>query len=276
MTINNEPILAWFSCGATSAVACKYALALYKNVRIIYIETHSAHQDNERFIQECENWYNTKIERHENHKYKNVLDVISKEKFINSPFGAPCTYHLKKEVRYQIEKDCGSWGGQVWGFDFSKKEINRAIRLQEQNTENKPLFPLIEKQLTKENCLSILIEAGIDLPTMYTLGYKNNNCIGCVKGGIAYWNKIRRDFPETFMKMAEIERKINATCIKDKNGKVFLDSLDPDRGKEEAPLVPECSLMCQIEFENLIDKNVEEVLNGNKSIYIDNNQKPKL
>ena len=193
-------------------------------------------------------------------------------KFINSPFGAACTYHLKKEVRYQIEKECGCWGGQVWGFEFSKKEINRAIRLQEQNPENKPLFPLIEKQLTKENCLSILLEAGIALPAMYTLGYKNNNCIGCVKGGIAYWNKIRRDFPETFKKMAEIEREINATCIKDKDGKVFLDTLNPSRGKEETPLVPECSLMCQIEFENLIDKNVEEVLKGNKSIYINNNQ----
>lgn len=31
---------------------------------------------------------------------------------------------------------------------------------------------------------------------MYDLGYANNNCIGCVKGGIGYWNKIRIDFPE--------------------------------------------------------------------------------
>ena len=43
---------------------------------------------------------------------------------------------------------------------------------------------------------------------MYKLGYNNNNCIGCVKGGQAYWNKIRIDFPETFNKMAKLENLI--------------------------------------------------------------------
>ncbi len=37
---------------------------------------------------------------------------------------------------------------------------------------------------------------------MYDLGYPNNNCIGCVKGGMGYWNKIRKDFPEVFQKRA--------------------------------------------------------------------------
>ena len=35
-------------------------------------------------------------------------------------------------------------------------------------------------------------------PLMYDLGYPNNNCIGCVKGGMGYWNHIRKDFPEVF------------------------------------------------------------------------------
>lgn len=56
-------VIAWFSCGATSAVACKIALTLYSDVRIVYIETHSGHPDNERFIRDCERWYGRKIER---------------------------------------------------------------------------------------------------------------------------------------------------------------------------------------------------------------------
>ena len=32
------------------------------------------------------------------------------------------------------------------------------------------------------------------------MGYNNNNCIGCIKGGMGYWNKIRVDFPEVFEK----------------------------------------------------------------------------
>lgn len=38
-------IIAWFSCGVTSAVACKIALSLYNDVHIYYIETGSGHPD---------------------------------------------------------------------------------------------------------------------------------------------------------------------------------------------------------------------------------------
>lgn len=34
-------IIAWFSCGVTSAVACKIALSLYEDVQLYYIETGS-------------------------------------------------------------------------------------------------------------------------------------------------------------------------------------------------------------------------------------------
>ena len=39
--------LAWFSCGVTSAVACKLAIDKYgDDVDIWYIETGAAHSDN--------------------------------------------------------------------------------------------------------------------------------------------------------------------------------------------------------------------------------------
>ena len=42
---------------------------------------------------------------------------------------------------------------------------------------------------------------------MYDMGYPNNNCIGCVKGGMGYWNHIRKDFPEVFDSRAKLERE---------------------------------------------------------------------
>lgn len=261
-------IIAWFSCGATSAVACKYALQLYENVRIVYIETHTGHPDNERFISDCEAWYGQPIERRESRKYHNVADVLTRTHYINGADGAPCSYHLKKEVRYELEKEIGEWEGQVWGYEFSKHEINRAIRHQEQNPDNKPLFPLIEKKLSKQDCLGILWKAGITLPAMYRLGYHNNNCIGCVKGGMGYWNKIRKDFPDTFKSMSEIEREVGASCLKDENGRVFLDELDPNRGLKDGPIVPECSIICQMEYEEFIDPRVESIMKGEKSVYL--------
>ena len=81
-------IIAWFSCGATSAVACKKALQQYDNVRIIYIETNSGHPDNERFLKECEQWYGQEIERWHNCIYHNVDDVLIRKAYINGPHGA--------------------------------------------------------------------------------------------------------------------------------------------------------------------------------------------
>lgn len=49
--------------------------------------------------------------------------------------------------------------------------------------------------------------AGINIPVMYQLGY---NCIGCLKGSMGYWNKIRIDFPDMFKERAEDERLIGA------------------------------------------------------------------
>ena len=85
---------------------------------------------------------------------------------------------------------------------------------------------------------------------MYDLGYPNNNCIGCVKGGMGYWNKIRVDFPEVFKKRAELEREIGHSCL---NG-VFLDELEPDRGNMNLEVFPDCSIMCYLAESDNEDK----------------------
>ena len=79
------------------------------------------------------------------------------------------------------------------------------------------------------------------MPTI--LGYKNNNCIGCVKGGMGYWNKIRVDFPDVFERRAVLERRIEGTCIKG----VYLDELAEDRGHKQAPICEDCGIFCELE-----------------------------
>ena len=53
--------LGWFSCGVTSAVACKIAIDEGKDVDLWYLETGAEHEDNKRFIKDCENWYKKEI-----------------------------------------------------------------------------------------------------------------------------------------------------------------------------------------------------------------------
>lgn len=255
--------LAWFSCGITSAVACKLAIEQYgkENVILIYIEIDSAHPDNERFIKDCEKWFGVEILRRRSEKYKDQFDVIEKVKYVNGVNGAPCTLQLKKNVRYSIEKEF-DFDGQIFGFEFVKKEINRAIRFAEQYPNSKPFYPLIDAKLTKEMCADIILMNGIKLPTMYELGFHNNNCIGCVKGGKGYWNHIRKHFPLHFDKMVELENLVGNSCIKN----TFLKDLNPKAGIHKPPITPDCGTFCEIEFADIIDKRTNEIITGLKSM----------
>lgn len=89
-------IIAWFSCGVTSAVACKIALSLYDDVQLYYIETGSGHPDNARFLSDCERWYDQPIHIIRSDKYTCVADVLRKG-FINGAHGAACTLELKRK-----------------------------------------------------------------------------------------------------------------------------------------------------------------------------------
>lgn len=260
---SENKIIAWFSAGITSAVACKLSVKKYgkENVKIIYIKIDSAHLDNDRFIKDCERWYGQKIHSIQSEKYSDQFDVSLKTKYINGPSGAPCTLHLKKKVRYKIEEQFKD-RSQIFGFEYEKKEINRAIRFSQQYPQAKPIFPLIEENLTKEMCADILLKNGIRLPKMYELGFHNNNCIGCVKGGKGYWNHIRVHFPEKFNQMIEVENTIGHSCIKG----TFLKDLNRNAGRHKPPILPDCGTFCEIEFAEIIDSRAEEVFTGLKSM----------
>ena len=257
--------LAWFSAGITSAVACKLAVEKHDDVQMWYIHIDTHHEDNWRFIADCERWIGQKINIIQHNKFKSQFDVIRNRQYINGPYGAPCTQLLKKEMRYELEKRL-SPNAQIFGFEYSTGEINRAIRFKEQWPDTKPIFPLIENRISKEECAGIVIGAGIQLPEMYRIGYNNNNCIGCVKGGKGYWNKIRQDFPDVFDEMSKAEREIGATCLKDSDGRVYLDDLDPNEGRETPPVVADCGIFCQVEFAHLMDSRTEKIMNGEMEI----------
>jgi hypothetical protein len=104
------------------------------------------------------------------------------------------------------------------------------------------IFPLVEKSISKEHAHEILRASGIKRPEMYDLGYPNNNCIGCVKGGRGYWNQIRTDFPEVFWERSKMEREIGHSCI---NG-IFLDELDPGDGRASKIILDDCGIFCQL------------------------------
>ena len=234
--------VCWFSCGAASAVATKIALASTKGEIIIaYTEVMEEHPDNKRFLKDCEKWFGQEILILGNDKYERSIYKVFEKNYIRTPKGAPCTRSLKKQVRQRFERIDDK---QVFGY--TAEEQTRLDRFIDANSDVNIWCPLIDKGLTKEDCLAMLENANIQLPEMYRLGYHNNNCIGCVKGGMGYWNKIKVDFPEVFDKMAKLERFKKQTIFKDR----YLDELKPDDGNYPQEQSIECSIFCQMAEED--------------------------
>ncbi|HET7736739.1 MAG TPA: hypothetical protein VFK52_12235 [Nocardioidaceae bacterium] len=199
----------------------------------------SEHPDNERFADDCAAWFGQEIHTIKSPKYRDTWQVWEERRYLVGPTGALCTVELKKKARFMVERD---YDVQIFGY--TADEVRRADRFRLQNPEVRLLTPLIDRGLTKRDCLAMIDRAGIELPAMYQLGYRNNNCIGCVKGGMGYWNKIRRDFPDVFDRMASLERSLDATVLRDNGEPMFLDALDPERGNHADEPDMECSLLC--------------------------------
>lgn len=226
--MKNKKIICWWSGGITSAVACKVALDLFglDSCRIIMIDTKNEDEDTYRFKKDCEKWYSKSIEiiTGIGETYNSIQDVWIKHKSLNVATGAICSTQLKRKVREDWQKE-NEFDHQVFGFEFDKKEFNRANGLSINHPKTKAIYPLLMMGYNKDDCLRVVQEAGIEIPRMYQLGFRNNNCFktGCVQGGIGYWQKMQKDFPNKFDAMAEIEHKLTdlkgepVTMLKDQS-----------------------------------------------------------
>lgn len=276
-----KDIICWWSGGITSSVACKLAIDIFglDRCRVIMLDTGNEHKDTYRFLKDCEKWYGLEIELFKSEDYKNIQETWYKHLSLNTANGAICSYMLKRRVREKWEKT-NYFTHQVFGFEFEKKELNRAKAMGLNHPQTKPIFPLIDSKLTKKDCLKIVQDRGIKIPEAYSMGFLNNNCLntGCVQGGIGYWKKIQKEIPELYEKMAKVEHDLTdlkgkpVTMLKDQSATaklsgielVFLKphkdypqhkSLDEIKGRPIKPL-QECNGFCGIN--DLNDKNQTE------------------
>ncbi len=253
----NARIVSWFSCGAASAVATKLALEEVPDTEIYYCEIKEEHPSNSQFLRDCEDWFGKSIVILGNDEFnRSAKDVFLKTRFLVGPNGARCTAELKRSVRWSNARADDI---NILGYTLGEEKRLERLLATEPLTQFWPI--LIQRGISKSDCLGILQSVGIELPKMYRLGYKNNNCIGCVKGQAGYWNKIRRDFPEVFQEMARIERELDRKICKiewRENGKrhlkrVFLDELPTDVGSYAIEPEIECGITCIDTLEGLME-----------------------
>lgn len=260
--VNNTRIICWFSCGAASACAAKLVLqanddrkigadGTRKQIIIARNWVKEEHHDNDRFQIDCEKWLGQNIIHVSDEKFNgSFLEVQKALKAIKFTHGAPCTRLLKKEQRKKFQQT-----GDIHVFGLHVGEESRIEDFLDDEPTVRVWLPLVEQGMTKADCHKMIADADIEQPEMYKLGYKNNNCIGCVKGGMGYWNKIRQDFPQAFHKQAHMERIIgHSVCKKEgqrtAEGKrtsipVYLDELPPDAGNYKSEPSIKCGIICE-------------------------------
>lgn len=192
-----------------------------------------------------EQWIGHKIELAKNPKYPdcNINDVMKKRRFMSGPKGAPCTIELKKKARQHWEK-VNKPDQHVLGFTVEEQDRHDRFVL----TERENVIPvLIDQKLNKQDCMDKIVAAGIVPPRIYSLGYPNANCIGCVKAtSPTYWNLVRKTHPYVFNQRAKLSRELGAKLVRVKGKRIQLDELDPKaKGRPLATMKIECGIFCE-------------------------------
>lgn len=247
-------IVAQFSCGAASAVATKLALADYAathDVQILNAFLANEHEDNRRFLSDCEAWFDRPVTVLRDEKYgADIIEVFRRERFMKSQYGAPCTKLLKRRLL-----DSWKQPGDVMVFGYTAEEVDRLDDFRERNPDRPVIAPLIDRGLGKEDCKAMIQRAGIELPLMYRMGYENANCIGCVKGGEGYYRAIREDFPEQFEELCKVQDELGPGSYLHRNRKTEERFGLRDLG--EGPIrrnekLPSCSFFCEMAEADII------------------------
>lgn len=241
-------VVCQFSCGAASAVATKLALAQYGDTHEVLIVNAfivEEDEDNRRFLADCEAWFGRSVTVLRDEKYgASVFEVWRRRRFMKGPRGAPCSTELKRKLLATISQP-----GDIDVLGMTAEEAGRLDDLRERSPGRTIISPLVERGLTKDDCLEMVRRAGIELPLMYRQGFENANCPHCPKGGEGYWNRVRFIRPESFRRTMEMQESIGDGAYffrnRDTGERFGLKDLDPSAGRHDEP-APSCSFFCEL------------------------------
>jgi len=232
-------LVVWFSCGAASACALK--LVAHRDPIAVYCDTSkNENADNARFRRDVEKWTGIQITSISNPKYSTIEEVFAAKKYMSGIAGAPCTVAMKKIPRFAFQKP-----DDIHIFGYTMDEKKRIAKFEEDNHDLHLEWPLVQAGMVKNDCYTMLINAGIILPHKYLQGFDNNNCDGCVKATSPhYWNLVRKYTPDVFTHRCIQSRQLGVKLVRLKGVRIFLDELPPNEKevvKENLSCGPQCS-----------------------------------
>lgn len=253
-------IICWFSDGIASAIMTKLVLREHTDALVVNCDTGSEDEDNYRFRDECARWFGREITVLKNDAFEDNHAVWTKRRYMSGIGGAPCTMELKVAPRLAFQQPDDV---HVFGYTWDGRDIARFEAFQKNYPDLTARAPLIEREITKANCLAMMQDVGIEPPRTYAMGFPNANCLqtGCVKATSPdYWALFRKAFPERFAKTAALAREIGARLVildretlpdgRTQNIRGFIDEI-PEDWPTMNPVAPACDFLCHINGQDL-------------------------
>lgn len=210
-------IVVGFSGGVTSAWCAGWALRTFppSEVVLLFHDTKEEHPDTYRFIFEFGQALQHPIT--ERSDGRSVTEVFYDEGFLGNNQNAMCSRILKVEQGDKYVEELRGQGVteivKVLGFSSSEwPRIQRmAARCAQQGIGVR--FPVAEEKVSKQACADYVRSLGVRPSAMYEWA-DHANCVGCVKGGRAYWLAVREHHPEVFEQRAKLEEEFGHEIIR--------------------------------------------------------------
>lgn len=228
-------IVVGFSGGVTSAWCAGWALRNFprEEVVLLFHDTMEEHPDTYRFLWQMAAALDLPVT--ERSDGRSVSQVFEDEGFLGNNQNAMCSRILKLEQRdrYFAEvREREPDAEIVLVLGFSAKEEKRIQRMSAMAARDgfKVRFPIAETGTTKQECSDWCTAQGVCPSEMY-LHFEHANCLGCVKGGMAYWMAIREHYPEVFKRRMEQEAQFGHGILRGGNREHYLLKDLPERTK---------------------------------------------
>lgn len=210
-------VVVGFSGGVTSAWCAGWALRTFPRDEVILLwhDTREEHPDTYRFIREM----GAALEHPatEDSAGRSVTELFRDEGMLGNGQNTMCSRVLKAERGAAFAarlKDDGHDVVKVVGYSANEpKRVNRMVG-HAANEEIAVRFPVIEDGVSKQQCADwCRLDMGVAPSAMY-LWADHANCVGCVKGGRAYWLAVAANHPAVFEQRAQLEEEFGHTIIR--------------------------------------------------------------
>ena len=203
--MSTRRIIVGFSGGVTSAWCAGWALRNYPKDEVVLLwhDTGAEHPDTYRFIEEMAAALDMPVT--DRSDGRSVVELFYDEGFLGNNQNTMCSQVLKVMQGSRFIRELKAEGVEeiIKVIGYSEKEPERVHRMLGYAMRDgfKARFPVIEEKVTKQQTGEWCQSMGVQPSKMYCWS-GHANCVGCVKGGRAYWLAVHRHHPEIFEQFA--------------------------------------------------------------------------